>query len=122
MKEQQIDLKTAILAKEKSLDVECCQCVFVGNEGKIIGEMPYSLAKKSEKLFYIMPTQSLLQKWLRDVHNIAVLVDLECDGTWFYQILSTKGKCNSITHGEEGFNTYEVALEAGLFEGLKLIH
>ena len=61
--------------------------------------------------FYSAPTQSELQKWLRDKHNILVLID--------------RGDKPYITfqhnRSKEDFDTYEEALEKGLQEALKLI-
>jgi hypothetical protein len=60
---------------------------------------------------YSAPTQSLLQKWLREVHNIHVGLIHESHG-WMF-ILSNitendEGKC-----GYDNYKTYEEALEAG---------
>lgn len=82
-------------------------------------------------LIYI-PTQSLLQKWLREVHGIQIeIMHYTVDGDreqineeiWHYRVSMTrKPECD--THDifvESGFITYEEALERGLFEALKLI-
>lgn len=75
----------------------------------------------------IIPTQSLVQKWLRDEHKIYVEVehfDIDDDGS----------PCDYFTYNlysnlvdEEGdddstFTTYERALEVGINEGLKLLN
>lgn len=87
MKDQEIELDTAILAWEKG---------FPKKLGKI--------------------TQSLLQRWLREKHNIHITInckrtDLSLDGFW-YVVKSLSSKM---------FNTYEQALEEGLYKALKLI-
>lgn len=74
-----------------------------------------------------LPTQSLLQKWLRETHNIHITIesyhclgndkpfglgiDAMFDGVWDYVAYP----------GDTNFDTYEDALEIGLIEGLKLI-
>ena len=69
------------------------------------------------------PTQSLLQKWLREKHGIDVLPfkeqntiqDLSLIYTW---TIFNKGIISTIP---KGYDTYEQALEKGLQEALKLI-
>ena len=71
------------------------------------------------------PTQSLLQKWLRERHDI----DVWASPYWITSMgKTTKGYETDIVAKKEGrskrsvgFNTYEEALEAGLLEALKLI-
>lgn len=78
-----------------------------------------------------MPTQSLLQKWLRDEHKIHVFIgarlnvkkwdshayDLNMNGTEY-----TKSHPLSKYKTQGVYDTYEEALEAGLQEGLKMIN
>ena len=64
------------------------------------------------------PTQSLLQKWLRDVHRnyVYVLPDSiedENDIKWRHNTI--------LTSTSSLYSTYEEALEAGLYEALTLI-
>jgi hypothetical protein len=72
-----------------------------------------------------VPTQSLLQKWLREVHNIYVSTreSLAITGELEY-VCTVNGKY--INHGIKykpinRFDTWEEALEIGLQEALKLI-
>ena len=63
-----------------------------------------------------IPTQSLLQKWLRDEHDIIVEVHSQ------YMPNSTYKYGVKVKHEfYDSFDTYEEALEMGLKEGLKLI-
>jgi len=73
---------------------------------------------------YAVPTQTALQKRLRETYNIHVEVNYrkfacsECNG-YFYTFDVNKGYFGeNIMHG---FKTYEAALEAGLQEGLTRI-
>lgn len=71
-----------------------------------------------------------IQKWLREKHNIHCFAWCNASG-WAWEIEKTSGTHVSImdidgdikgTEPESGmFKTYEQALEAGLFEALKLI-
>ena len=70
------------------------------------------------------PTQSLLQRWLREVHKNEVYVvpysvtngHKMIGGEGFYEVVIDKAATTW-----SGYNTYEQALEVGLFEALKLI-
>ena len=79
------------------------------------------------------PTQSLLQCWLREVHNIYVesYHDLTSDGTkiqfytsWGFLQQKDKNGNRNVNGWYDEYNdwkTYEEALEIGLQEALKLI-
>jgi hypothetical protein len=85
---------------------------------------------------YSAPTQSLLQKWLREVHNIHVKVDDFIDDItgieWDFEIVVIGTDIDengnyvplisySTDDPNRKFKIYEEALEQGLFEALKLI-
>jgi hypothetical protein len=85
---------------------------------------------------YESPTQSLLQKWLREVHNLHIKIDDFIDDElgieWDYEIViigtdvDEKGTYiplipYSIDDILRKFLNYESALESGLQEALKLI-
>ena len=103
MKEQLISFKTAKLAKEKGCELK----------GVIYEDGGVSLC-----------TQSLLQKWLREEHNLHIEV---CSGKGHYYV--KHGGIEDmllqeleILNGKKiKFKTYEEALEKGLQEALKLI-
>ena len=72
------------------------------------------------------PTQSLLQKWLREVHKINILYTVhQTNGnviTYDYCLHLPYGFQSTITPWSQlNYNTYEEALEIGLQEALKLI-
>lgn len=80
--------------------------------------------------FQSAPTQALLQKWLRDVHNVQVIISLDLDkdnpsdrSKYTYTAeWSIPGVPYIGWYDESGqHSTYEEALEFGLQEGLKLI-
>lgn len=108
MKEQIIEYETAKLAKEKGFNIESLYT----NE-----DLP---SIENIKEYYLAPTQSLLQKWLREVHIINCFVipyiTLE-DVKYCYIIFNNKEE----QLYNEDFKTYEEALEKGLQLGLQLI-
>jgi len=131
MTEQLISWETAKLAKEKGFNIPCRgfiepkyndtlefiddTCLYVYDGFKPLKEHHEVL----DENWYLAPTQSLLQKWLREVHNIFVgviwldtLTDIHV-----YQI-STVG--NATRPYSKFYNSYEEALEEGLLEALKL--
>lgn len=75
------------------------------------------------------PTQSLLQKWLRDIHNIHV--DIHAGHyAWnnknsylrsVYKIIGKNTPNKYVSYRVKEVETYEEALEKGLQEALKLI-
>ena len=65
------------------------------------------------------PTQSLLQKWLRDIHSIIVSVDIGDDRTYFISLTAISNSTGDNIWGN--YKTYEEALENGLKEALELI-
>ncbi len=75
----------------------------------------------------IYPTQSELQKWLREDKCIRVWCEphqFSSSGGWAYSIIYSKSG-TLLAHVTQQSNSvnlqYEQALEAGLFEALKLI-
>ena len=65
-----------------------------------------------------IPSQSVLQKWLREKHNIYVLINVTIDYSNYISIIWFKGK---KIKPSGRFINYENALEIGLQEALNLI-
>ena len=73
---------------------------------------------------YSAPTQALLQKWLREIHNIHI-----CNNLHYKVNGGVAGYLIDISHPNGDFKgvstdgiTYEEALEKGLYTALKLIN
>lgn len=126
MKEQLISFETAKLAKEKGFNIPCKYFY----KEKYINAIEYEVvhdghleANWNENFKYSpaecsAPTQSLLQKWLRDKYEIIICIIFELDS---YEILiDNKHNTGSFQVGDV-YKTYEEALEVGLQEALKLI-
>ena len=73
------------------------------------------------------PTQSLLQRWLREEHNIHVIPMISSNVVYYgYEIIKYSSENENGKHIDADFKqpfskTYEEALEVGLQEALKLI-
>lgn len=123
MEDQRISYETAKLAKEKGFTTPLTSYseVFYSSEGKLRGA-PYRVAIEEDELE--APTQSLLQKWLREKHRIYVesLMYIEESLYKFEFLIKTDRNYELYIEKEENnFSSYEKALEGGLFESLKLI-
>jgi hypothetical protein len=125
MEETKIKLETTKLAKEKG---------FIPNKKET-----YYNPMSGKTLFEELPaTQSLLQKWLREIHNIDVdvvrdsEVHYQDETRWIVKISDWNDiqikkfsiaqlKFPNHSHHID-FKSYEEALEKGLEEGLKFIN
>ena len=129
MEDTLVSLKTAILAKEKGFkeDTNFVYSKFdtfgIGIEkGKY--EIRNDVGKQSD---ISAPTQSSLQKWLREKHYLHIELQTVYKNSWLIMILylncMTKlGVYNkSVEVESELLNSYEEALEIGLKAALKLI-
>lgn len=121
MNDPLITFETAKLAKEKGFEqspfaIQTSYCLVYKNSDEVM--IRNSLFNPSS-IICTAPTQSLLQKWLREVHKYDVRPSREEDH-WIF------GYCE-FSHGNKStqscvpFDTYEKALEWGLKTVLKLI-
>ena len=88
-------------------------------------------AKRSDYNYFddtiACPTQALAARWLREVHRIVVdanFIPPSTDGNaWIYFIgeMDDMVWSGDYVPSDEFYETYEVALEAGLQEAIKLI-
>ena len=143
MEDTLINFETAKLAKEKGFDEKVyreydksgyLRCTSKSAD-VVLG--PYDELLKSTE--YPAPTQSLLQRWLREVHNCFIDILPHRDGNsknkqwknkedvfWTVEV-DYYGKNFEIELTDDSdftqhFNkTYEEALEIGLYQALKLI-
>ena len=116
MKEQLTVFKTARLAKEKGFNISTYSNCWVKTlDGKIMHNSERRDCAEHDRCetYLSQPSQTMLQKWLREVHNINVYCVCR-GGEWTYWIDKTSPLSQEST-------TYEKALEEGLQEGLNLI-
>jgi len=123
MIDQLISFETAKLAKEKGFNEGTEKYYLTGSSyipdgfvgTRIIG---LSFNEIEPKGMFSAPTQSLLQKWLREKYNIVVLISRWINGhhkLYYHPII------DGVTFKSPGYITYEEALETGLRQALKLI-
>lgn len=115
--EIKIGFETAKLAKEKGLR----EIVFYVD----------GVGGNLTKQVWNPPTQSQLQTWLRDIHNIIIESNYDPTFEKFRNLclpmnIQPKTSANIYRHLKEGFSpsiydSYEQALEEGLIQGLNLI-
>lgn len=147
MKEQLITFNTAQLAKEKGFDGYCYDCF--NQQGNLYsngwceyiddnGIKNHFTKEDIKDTHYLRPTQSLLQKWLRDKFQIHIvfqdIFNMKTNEIKYYPVLNLFGKQYDnlllpkrknkgayIYLGDVWKESYEEALEFGLQEALKLI-
>ena len=144
MEEKLISYKIAKLAKEKKFNkkvffsyecrekqtpILCCGGYYGKKSFNYYGDEIlrkyelYNYNSRKNSISYSAPTQTLLQKWLREKHNIDVFV-LPVRYTGYLEIgyytYSIKGE-QPVGKEKYKFDTWEEALEVALEKGLKLI-
>jgi len=112
MIDQKVEYKTIILARSKGYDpIDLCNCT----------EFPECICPCD--LVY-KPTQSLLQKWIRDIHNIHIIIEILANSSWTYTLSKTNKR--QVAEVDTDFTwtyhkSYELALESGITEALNYI-
>jgi hypothetical protein len=125
MKEQLISFETAKLAKEKGFDIETMDTFRLWYDETLdyLGgfqnwnDPEWGLPNEE---FYSRPTQSLLQKWLREKHGIHVQAMYALHRNikgYFFGIPELPEAENNLV-----YDTWEAALEPGLQEALKTLN
>jgi len=132
IEEQFVSFETAKMLKEAGFNIPC-RGIYVADRTGHYEFREYDnkqttndLCWDSEDGFqyeYLAPTQSLAEKWLREVHNVAIysLYDDDME-QWFYFIdaFTKNPVINGFQSGSE-YDDYESAFEGGLQEAIKLI-
>ena len=149
MEDIRITFETAKLAKKKGFDIKGQNVFDLKNNNKIINfkdlaiqefiddvetagylDKAFNYLKEdinrtddnNDKDYYLLaPTQSLLQKWLREKHNIIVLVDYEGIDGYYYKYYYYINEVKKYNASDKNYITFEEAYEIGLQEALKLI-
>lgn len=122
MVDQLISFETAKLAKEKGfISKSPYYQIDDADEIDLVDMKGFPLhSNDQEGDYYEAPTQSLLQKWLREKHNMSIEIGCTISKFWIwhiYEISSGELLLGFTKHSE----SYEEALEAGLYQGLLLI-
>ena len=116
MKDELVSFKVAKLAKEKGFNYAY---EFYDKDGKLEEFGMVSGWCNSTDENYPAPTQSLLQKWLRDKFKIYITIGVN---------YNTKGNIESFNYSIEGsilnkgvFESYEESLENAFYEALNKV-
>ena len=137
MREKLVSFKVAKLAKEKGLN-EKSQYYYVfdfGSFQRTTTPLKFKTPLENENIYQscklagsqphlaLAPTQSLLQKWLREIHvlHIDLRQNFQSKGKYFIIIYETSNKYHTKFKSDNYYNTYEEALEEGLYQTLNLI-
>ena len=116
MKEELINFKTAKLAKEKGFNIPIIYYYdFIKDICSVI--VKENINESCSKI-YSAPTQSLLQKWLREIQMIDIIINISPLTNEYYSEIPNFITGNYVS---KKFETYEEALEIGLQTALKLI-
>jgi hypothetical protein len=128
MQEKLVEFETAELAQKKGFFYMKANC-YGDNMCYKLPEKELINSLRGGNNYIHAPTQSLLQKWLREEHQIIVTVlpnyqadifeDLLSDK--FFFVIHLKNVFKQTVTKNEDWGTYEETLEIGLFEALKLI-
>jgi len=117
MKEQLIEFETAILTKEKGFEIEI-NSYYDGNPDDLRIGFPHK-NNMMQRFRYSAPTQSLLQRWLREEYFIDVFViDSIKENCYDWEIRQEDQKKIEC---DQYYYNYEAALEDGLIKALKLL-
>ena len=119
MKEKLIELETALLAQEKGFDIETYQMPYM-LDGEYRGRRGGAVDCKN---YVKCCTQTLLQKWLREVHGIDIVMGISYNSKTHKKTYTADPVVLDVSFIKiPKQNSYEEALEVGLQEALKLIY
>jgi hypothetical protein len=122
MKDQLITLETAKLIPNPKLDNwwNNCEWFYIDTTTKLGYFMTDRYYLDTD---YPRPTQSLLQHYIREIHNIHIEILLEENSPFkqFYYRIMNIGQYFTLSHGGTYNSNYETILEIALDEALNLI-
>jgi len=146
MEEQPISPETAIIAKAKGFNSITKQDVSDSHYSRAGGGKTFSFYVNNEFVtaetnsnlifglianyqgiqthyeYYLAPTQSVLQKWLREVHNLHICEKIGYGKpTWFSFHVQSISDESIFLDTEDSWSTFEEALEQSLINALNLI-
>jgi len=123
MKEELISFDTAKLAKEKGFEQEYYPMYLIPKtKYKGIELTMYNKQHYSEDRTFSCCTQSLLQRWLREVSKYILLISINDSGYYWETFDINNNLILDYYNLSDEFDTYEEALEEGLLQSLKLIN
>jgi hypothetical protein len=140
MTDKLVEYKTAKLLKKKGFDIIQTHSQISSlydKKGNHCYYSNYGVMYSGLSDGYISaPTQSLAQKWLREIHGIHIVIIPTVTSHWTYKTVKVISEVdNNVLKGLKSvdslppykevcandFQTYEDALEDGIYKSLKLI-
>tara|TARA_R110000796_G_scaffold215732_2_gene331731 strand:+ start:3651 stop:4031 length:381 start_codon:yes stop_codon:yes gene_type:complete len=125
MKDEIITLGTAKLAKEKGFSVSHRYGSWIydleDEELVYTTDVMYRTNYLINNLGTLAPSQSLLQRWLREEKGVDVFIHNSIKENHYDWSVYSQDKETIISECSQYYISYEVALEDGLIEALSLI-
>lgn len=133
MEDTIVTFETAMLSKSKGFNVATCEYYNIVEPTKLItcAAFNHNFSAHGNTVVAV-PTQSLLQKWLREVHKIHITISVNSDNEgdeetkWYYSYINRLDNAlDDDAFGciaDDEFKSYEEALEAALAITLTLIN
>lgn len=123
IQEAYISFETAKLLKEKGFDGACTKTYIQGSGAPIILSVDVGTVLCDNEVY--APTQQMAMRWLREVHNLFVLINTQHhyvagnkDKTffdWYYLVEFVTDEHKILKEsGFFNFKSYEEAVEAGI--------
>lgn len=110
--------EVAKLAKEKGFDVPTHYAYNENCQKAMYMELCLNRNTKDSRSISA-PTQSLLQRWLREERNIDIAIVPLYTGGYSYIVYNIHCRDNRVVNTNAGYATYELALEDALKYALK---
>ena len=111
MKEDYVSFEAAKLLKEKWFPInEFLQNKIGDYKGIPVSKITEEMIE--EKMLSCIP-QSIVMKWLREVHKLHITIFSQSQESWMYRITKPHQKLEDGEYGED-FNTYEDAALAAI--------
>ena len=135
---KQISFQTALLAKNLGFTIEelLDKIHYVYNiKNKILYHNEYGYNPKIFSLnprieTIAVPSKELLNKWLRDIHNILITIEYwngACGPHYHYKLTILKGPYKrteiygNLIKINKNFDAYEKAMEQGIKKGMEIV-
>lgn len=113
--EDYVSYEVAKLLREKGFDEPLFE-FYVGNENTIRyarNKEGFRLSELKGDFYYPHITHQMAMKWLREVHNIIIQIELYSKhGDYCFEVF--KNTHRMIVEKDEVYNSYEEACEAGI--------
>ena len=116
IRDELVSLETAKLAKEKGFPL---QKVIKQDGRAFFYELPQSHPVWANCDAWYLPTQSLLQRWLREEKGIDIAIVPLISEVYSYIVYNILDRNNRVVETNAGYKTYELALEDALDYSLK---